>query len=218
MAIAQKAKEPIPPERKLAAPVLIYLDMVRLYNNVSSKNPVYLIGRPCQLGEAPHEHLVSRVSQISNRKSARFHVFSSSHTSKDRNIQKKLLLKARLPVSPDHRPPKPWTRIIRFAQSTGPLNSRDETAFWDWSCNLTLKSRSVRTPRKGHESADDLSKAQQVLQLGRWRILMLELCITRISYLVQPANRPAMPWANRVRWGDPVCVFSVIPCRRRNSR
>lgn len=61
-------------------------------------------------------------------------------TSNEENIQKKLLLNARLPVKPVHMPSGPCTRTICLAQSIGPLNWRSVLALWSWSCNLTLSS------------------------------------------------------------------------------
>jgi hypothetical protein len=61
-----------------------------------------------------------------------------SRTSIDKNIQKKLLLKTRLPLNPDHNPPSPWTRTICRAQSMGPLNCRSFISLCDWSWSFTV--------------------------------------------------------------------------------
>jgi hypothetical protein len=62
-----------------------------------------------------------------------------SLTSKDKNIQKKLLRKARLPMNPVQRPWIPCARTTCLAQSIGPLNWRSEGDLC--SCNWSLTRR-----------------------------------------------------------------------------
>lgn len=58
-------------------------------------------------------------------------------TSKDRNIHKKLVLKAMLPVKPVQSPKAPWLLTICLAQSIGPLYWRSATFRCICICNLT---------------------------------------------------------------------------------
>lgn len=67
-----------------------------------------------------------------------------SLTSNEENIQKKLLLKAKLPVNPVHMPSRPCTRMTCRAQSIGPLNWRSVRALWSWSCSFTAEGRNLK--------------------------------------------------------------------------
>jgi hypothetical protein len=97
-----------------------------------------------------------------------------SLTSTLRNIQKKLLRKAKLPVKPVHSPSRPCTRTICLAQSNGPLNSRSATARCIWSCSLTglnLSARAViRRQRKRLPFRSSTGVAMNALQMTVIRV------------------------------------------------
>jgi hypothetical protein len=115
--IPQNTNDASPPEKKLAVPVPIW---IVCYPYPFKKSwVVQILLQKVSLLVVKSNALTTKKK---NQDVENLREVENTRTSIDKNIHKKLLRKARLPVKPVHSPSTPCARTVWRAQSMGPLN------------------------------------------------------------------------------------------------